>query len=176
MSADRVGLLQVYTGDGKGKTTAATGLLVRALGQGLRTLLVRFLKPAVPRSGELIILEQQTGLEIIDAAKGVIGRQVDPEEMRANVTATFDLAAQRLRTGDIELVVFDEIHGCLNRGYLDFERFAGFLDQRPAALEVVCTGRRAPVELLERADLVTCMQLVKHPHEQGIKARKGIEY
>lgn len=170
------GLLQVYTGEGKGKTTAATGLLVRALGQGWRALLVRFLKPAELESGELRLLRQQSNLQVISAGLGVIGRKVDPEVMATNVLTTFQQAVDILATGEFDLVVFDEINGCLNRGYLAEETLLQFLETRPAGLEVVCTGRNAPDELLRRADLVTRMEKVRHPYDAGIPAREGIEY
>jgi len=170
------GLVQVYTGEGKGKSTAATGLLVRALGQGLRVLWVRLLKASEPASGEVQLLRGQPNLEIVEAGLGVIGRQVDPEQLAANVTSTLERAWQQLRETPFDLVVFDELNGALRRGAFPQERFLAWLDQRPAGLEVVITGRYAPESLLQKADLVTDMQNIKHPYAAGIPARRGIEY
>ncbi|TYO98462.1 cob(I)yrinic acid a,c-diamide adenosyltransferase [Geothermobacter ehrlichii] len=176
MDGRPTGLLQVYTGDGKGKTSAAIGLLARFLGHGRRCLLVRFLKPEQPESGELRFFRDCSGLEILNAGLGVVGRRVDPERMRANVTTVFRQAAERLATGRFDLAVFDEINNCLARGYLTEEELLAFLQQRPAHLEVVCTGRNAPPFLLARADLVTSMEKIRHPFDRGIAARAGIEY
>ncbi len=93
------GLVQVYTGEGKGKTTAATGLMVRALGQGLRVLLVRFLKPDEPPSGEILFLTGTSGLEILSAGQGILGAGVDREEVARGVRATFASARQRVERG-----------------------------------------------------------------------------
>ncbi len=176
MNGHPPGLLQVYTGDGKGKTTAATGLLVRALGHGWRCLLVRFLKPDEPETGELLLLRDCPGLEILSAAIGVVGRRVEAATVRRCVTETFREATRRLAGGRFGLVVFDEINNCLARGDLAEEELLAFLRQRPQRLEVVCTGRNAPASLLERADLVTVMEKVRHPFDRGLSARKGIEY
>jgi cob(I)alamin adenosyltransferase len=172
----RQGLLQVYTGDGKGKTTAAVGLAVRALGQGLRVLLVQFLKPAEPPSGELLFLRDVPGIEVISAGIGVIDGRAAPEAVTASVGQTFVHACQRLQEPWWDMVIFDEINNALHRGHLPLVEFLAFLDRRPANLEVICTGRHAPPELLERADLVTRMEKVKHPLAAGIPARRGVEF
>ncbi|BCR03730.1 cob(I)alamin adenosyltransferase/cobinamide ATP-dependent adenosyltransferase [Desulfuromonas versatilis] len=170
------GLIQVYTGEGKGKTTAALGLVVRALGQGLRVLLVRLLKPVDPPSGEVLFLQQCPGIDVLTSGIGIIGRRPDPAEVAASVLATLEQAEQRLKAGGYDLVVFDEINNALHRGYLPLEWVERFLASRPAGLEVVLTGRNAPREILARADLVTRMEAVRHPLKAGIPARRGIEY
>lgn len=170
------GLLQIYTGNGKGKTTAATGLVLRALGHGLRVLLVRFLKPADPASGELVILRQLGGVEILDAGLGVLGGQADPVAVAASVQQTFSAACARLASGEIDLAIFDELNNAVQRGVLPLEAVLDLCATRPAVTELVFTGRHAPPELLALADLVTEMTAVKHPLAQGIAARQGIEY
>ncbi len=170
------GLVQVYTGEGKGKTTAATGLMVRALGQGLRVLLVRFLKPDEPPSGEILFLTGTSGLEILSAGQGILGAGVDREEVARGVRATFASARQRVLEGTCDLAVFDEINNALHRGLLPLEEVLELLDQRPEGVELVLTGRHAPPEVLFRADLVTRMEAVRHPLSRGIPARRGIEY
>jgi cob(I)alamin adenosyltransferase len=172
----QLGLIQVYTGNGKGKTTAAIGLAVRALGQGLRVLLVQFLKPAAPLSGELLFLRDAAGMELLSAGLGVIDGRAAPEAVTARVGQTFARARQRLQEPCWDMVIFDEINNALQHGYLPLDEFLTFLDQRPAHLEVVCTGRHAPQMLLERADLVTHMEMIKHPLAAGIPARRGVEF
>jgi len=167
-------LIQVYTGDGKGKTTAAVGLAVRALGQGLRVLLVRFLKPAEPESGETLLLKTLPGIDMLTSGVGVIGRSIDPVAVSANVMETFQTV--RERAADYDLVILDEINNALHRGYLPLASMLGFLDERPRGVELVLTGRNAPPQILARADLVTRMEKVRHPFDQGIAARRGVEY
>ncbi len=169
------GLLQIYTGNGKGKTTAATGLILRALGQNWRVLLVRFLKPAHPASGEVEMLRRMAGIDIIDAGLGGVYDASDPIAVAQDVQRTFLRAKQQLTQG-YDLVVLDEFNGLFRRGYLPLEEALDLLDKRPPLTELVLTGRYAPGELIERADLVTSMEAMCHPFEQGIGARPGIEY
>lgn len=170
------GLVQIYTGGGKGKTTAATGLIVRALGQSMKVLLVRFLKPEKPQSGEIAFLQAAQGLEILTSGIGVIHGRPDPEAVRESVAETFASARQKIAAGDFDLVVFDEINNVLHRGDLPLTEVMALIDKRPAGTELVLTGRNAPQELLERADLVTRMEAVKHPAKIGVPARRGVEY
>ncbi len=170
------GLVQVYTGQGKGKTTAALGLALRALGHGRRVLLVRMLKPLEPASGEVIALERFDSAEILTAGVGVIHGSADPQQVSESVRQVFVQARATIMAGDIDLAIFDEAHGALRRGALEAKQLLELVAQRPAHVELVFTGRHAPQELLEVADLVTEMLAQKHPYRQGIKARQGIEY
>ena len=169
-------IIQVYTGPGKGKTTAATGLIVRALGQGLKVLLVRFLKPVDPPSSELLILQQLPGLEIVSAGLGGIDARQRPDELRRNVSATFTAVRPKILSGDYDLVVLDEFNGVLHKGYLPLDQGLELLRQRPAGTELVLTGRNAPQEVLELADLVSVIEAYRHPFSAGLVARPGIEY
>jgi cob(I)alamin adenosyltransferase len=169
-------LIQVYTGPGKGKTTAAIGLIVRALGQGLQVLLVRFLKPHLPVSGELIILSQLSGLEIVTSGLGGIGAQKTPELLRQNIAETMTLVNPKILSGAYDLVVLDEFNAVLHKNYLPLEAGLQLLEQRPLQTELVLTGRNAPQAIIEQADLVTRMEADRHPFAQGISARLGIEY
>lgn len=169
-------LIQVYTGPGKGKTTAATGLILRALGQGLSVLLVRFLKPQLPISGELKILSQLPGLEIVTSGVGGIEARHAPEILQRNVAETLTLVKPKILSGDYALVVLDEFNPVLHKNYLPLGEGLQLLDQRPPQTELVLTGRNAPPEVLERAGLVTRMEADKHPFALGVPARPGIEY
>lgn len=170
------GFLQVYTGPGKGKTTAATGLIIRALGQGLKVLLVRFLKPTNPPSSELRVLEQLSELEIVTAGLGGIDARNRPDQLAQNVAETFAVVRPKILSGQYDLVVLDEFNGVLHKGYLPLADGLKLLDERPVKTELVLTGRNAPQEVLDLADLITLMQTERHPFEKGIAARPGIEY
>ena len=168
--------IQVYTGPGKGKTTAAIGLIVRALGQGFNVLLVRFLKSDSPPSSELHVLEKLPGVDVVTAGLGGVEARNRPEDLAQNVRATFTQIKPMIFGGYYDLVVLDEFNGVLHKGYLPLEEGLQLLDQRPPQIELVLTGRNAPPEVLDRADLVTRMEADKHPFTQGIPARPGIEY
>ena len=170
------GRVQVYTGAGKGKTTAAAGLAARALGHGRRVLWVRLLKPAALLAGELTSLCRLPGFELLDAGIGVITGSSSAEDVAVSVQRAFVAARQRIASGDLDLVVFDEINGAVRRGALPLAELLDLLEQRPPALEIVLTGRDAHPQVLQRADLVTEMVATKHPLAQGIAARRGIEY
>jgi cob(I)alamin adenosyltransferase len=170
------GCLQVYTGKGKGKTTAAAGLAARALGHGRRVLWVRLLKPATLQGGELTSLSRLPGFELLDAGIGVIAGTAPTEEVAASVQRVFAVARQRIAADAFHLVIFDEINGAVRRGVLPLVELLDLLDHRPPTLEIVLTGRDAHPQVLLRADLVTEMMAIKHPLAQGIAARAGIEY
>jgi cob(I)alamin adenosyltransferase len=168
-----LGLVQVYTGDGKGKTTAALGLALRASGQGLRVQFLQFLK-GYPRCGEHRALEQHALFSIVQPASSSAFR-VSPEEARRQAVATLELARTALG-GDYDLVVLDEILTAVKIGSLATDEVLALVRGRAAGVELVLTGRGAGPEVLAEADLVTEMLLVKHPFQRGVKARKGIEY
>lgn len=170
------GRVQVYTGTGKGKTTAAAGLAARALGHGWRVLWVRLLKPATLQGGELTSLSRLPGFELLDAGIGVINGAAPVAEIAASVQRIFAVARQRIASGGLDLVIFDEINGAVRRNFLPLAEILDLLDQRPPTLEIVLTGRAAHPQVLLRADLVTEMAAIKHPLAQGIAARQGIEY
>ena len=169
-------MIQVYTGPGKGKTTAALGLVLRALGHGQKVLLVRLLKPAEPISGELLALERFSGIRVINAGLGVLGKVVDKEQVRKSVLQALDEASHCWSSGNVDLLVIDEINNALHHGFVSLEEVWNCLATRSPQMEVVMTGRNAPKELLEQADLVTFMECLRHPLQQGISARQGIEY
>jgi len=174
------GLLQVYTGDGKGKTTAALGLALRALGAGLRVAFLQFIKggvatgeaAAAPLLGPAFWMQRFAD----EVTPFSLGRGEPSDQDRAAVAQGWTVARQAIASGDWDLVVLDEINNVLAAGLLDVAEVLAVLRQRPSHVEVVCTGRGAPAELIEAADLVTEMRGVKHPYDLGLVARRGIEY
>lgn len=172
----RQGLVQVYTGEGKGKTTAALGLALRAAGRGLKVKIIQFLK-APDSSGEhFAALRLAPELEIIPSGRpGFIKREPDPEDLRLARQA-LALAGQILASGQVDLLVLDEINVALSLGLIKTAEVLALIEGKPAAVELVLTGRGAPEEILLKADLVTEMRLVKHPFQEGLAAREGIEF
>ncbi len=172
----RRGLIQVYTGDGKGKTTASVGLAVRAAGSGMRVAFIQFVKGGA-RSGELAMLER-LGVRVerpAERSTGLLGAGIHDAD-HAAADAAWALAKDVLAGGDYDLVIMDELNIALRYGLVNTDDVLAVLDARSPATEVVITGRGAPEEIIERADLVTEMVLVKHPFDTGVPARKGIEY
>lgn len=173
------GLVQIYTGDGKGKTTAAVGLAVRAAGQDLRVLFCQFLKPENLDLGERNILETipAVTVRIVDHLWDMRSSLKDPivvEQTRTVIhKALQEIAAE---IGRYDLIVLDEIVFCLNQRLADIEDLRRLIGQRDPNAEIVLTGRGATPDLIAMADLVTEMKSVKHPFDSGISARRGIEY
>ncbi len=170
------GYVQVYTGDGKGKTTAALGLALRAAGHGLRTYIGQFMKGRpygeleALRAHPLITVEQYG-----DPNCWVRRDQITPEQV-AMARRGLERAREAMLSGRYDIVVLDEVNVALWFGLLTLEEVMAFLDQRPEGVEVILTGRRAPQELIDRADLVTEMREIKHYYQQGVLARDGIEW
>lgn len=176
MNALERGLVQVYTGDGKGKTTASVGLAVRAIGAGLRVAFVQFVKGG-ERSSELGVLERLGATVIRPAASptGLLGDGLTEEDFRAAREA-WAWAEQAIAGGAYDLVVLDEINVATAYDLVAEDRVLVALDARPPHVEVVLTGRGASETLIARADLVTELRACRHPFDAGIAARKGIEY
>lgn len=172
------GLVHLYTGDGKGKTTAAIGLAVRACGRGRRVLIVQFLKGR--DSGELHSLALLPNVEVLRLSHdyGFFRSMTDAQrrDVRAEHDALLRRAAQAVRRGDCDLLVLDEVAAGLRHGLIDEAGLLGLIDGRPGGVEVVLTGREAPAALVQRADYITDMVKVKHPLDRGVQAREGIEW
>ncbi len=174
-SLDR-GLIIVHTGEGKGKTTAALGLAVRAMGQGLRVLVIQFIKGGW-KTGEQDLAKRYADLcEMHAVGEGFTWDTKNPERDRQKVREGWDLMLGKLRAGRFDLLILDEFNCVLSYDYFPVEEVLRFLKERPPALHVVLTGRGAPPEIVSAADLVTEMLAIKHPYEQGYKARRGIEF
>lgn len=170
------GLVIVNTGEGKGKTTAALGLLFRAWGRGMRVRVFQFLKPPSANFGEHRAA-RKLGIPIEALGDGFTWRSKDPERTRALAVAQWERCAGTILAGEEDVVILDEFTYPLHYGWIPVEAALDVLRRRPPMLHVVITGRHAPPELIDFADLVTEMRVVKHPYrEQGIKAQPGIEF
>ena len=169
-------MIHVYCGDGKGKTTAAVGLAVRAAGAGKRVVFAQFFKSG--ESSEIAALRQLEHMTILhcESVKKRFARMTDEEKARAGEAhrAFFREIAEAAQGAD--LVVLDEILSAIRRGTVPEEMVLAFLREKPEELEVVLTGRGPTEALLSAADYVTEMRKVKHPFDQGIAAREGIEF
>lgn len=168
-------MVQVYTGDGKGKTTAAVGTATRALGQGLRVGFFQFLKTGM--SGEMIPLVKAGALFMAPQGSGKFVFQMDEkekeqckEQQMANLGRATEMMPQ------LDVLILDEIFGALETGMVEKEAVLSLLAQRPQSTEVVMTGRNAPEDIVDMADYVTEMRCIKHPYDAGISARMGIEF
>lgn len=175
MKKEGLGLLQVYTGPGKGKTTAAVGLAVRAASAGLTVAFIQFMKP--DESSELQTLRNAGVTCSHFGGKGFLVPDGNPEPHIEAAKEGWERAVSYL-CGETytDVLIMDELCVALSLGLLDNAEVMTRIIERPHGLEVVCTGRDAPPELIAAADLVTDMGEVKHYFKQGIKARKGIEY
>lgn len=172
------GLLIVHTGNGKGKTTCALGLLMRAAGRGLNCCMIQFMKSRNDRYGEHVSAEK-LGIEIHTMGDGFTWDTKNPEQDRRTALETWALCVEKLRSRDYDLLVLDELVYVLSYGMLPVEEIINeFRSIRTAqpALHIVVTGRDAPAALIEVADLVTEMRDIKHPFNVGIRAQQGIEF
>jgi len=174
--ASRKGLVIVYTGNGKGKTTAALGLVFRALGWNWSVFMIQFLKGKWNTGEKLLVTHFPFPFEIRSFGEGFTWETRDFERERAGVMEAWNLAEQVIHNGDHDLVILDEINYVLSRNYLDWERVRNALQNRPPWMHVLLTGRDAPEAAIKFADLVTEMCCVKHPFDAGIKGQPGIEY
>jgi cob(I)alamin adenosyltransferase len=170
------GLLIVFTGNGKGKTTAALGMAVRAAGHGMKTLVLQFIKGSWAY-GELRSLEKIQEIGIKPLGSGFTWKKESLDEDRRLAEAGWEQAVFEIKRGYYDIIVLDELNVVLSYGLLAGETVLQALENRPPGPCVVVTGRNAPDELVEIADLVTEMKEIKHPfRDRGLKARKGIEF
>jgi len=172
------GLLMVNTGDGKGKTTAALGVLVRAAGRGMNCCLIQFMKSKTDRYGEHESLEQ-LGIEIHTMGDGFTWDTNDTAQDIKTSEETWALCLEKMRSTDYDLLVFDELVYVLDYKFLDVNKVLADIAEVRAEqpnLHIIVTGRNAPPELVEAANLVTEMKEIKHPFNAGIFAQQGIEF
>ncbi|MCX7598810.1 MAG: cob(I)yrinic acid a,c-diamide adenosyltransferase [Armatimonadetes bacterium] len=182
MSRERLprGIVHVYTGDGKGKTTAALGLATRAVGAGLSVAFLQFIKGGITTSELAVVARLAPRLWIARFADEVtpfsLGQGEPTPQDQAAVAQGWEVARKVLACGAWDLVVLDEICNVCRAGLLRAEDVVAAIESRPGHVEVVCTGRSAPPELLAIADLITEMRCLKHPYDLGLVARRGIEF
>jgi cob(I)alamin adenosyltransferase len=178
MAEARKGLILINTGPGKGKTTAAMGTVLRAVGNGLKVLMLQFLKGSW-HYGELDAVEAFHGNFVMkQLGRGFVkigGAETDPEDIRM-VEAAWEEAREAILSGEWDMVVLDEINYAISYGMLDPAKVVATLGQRPEMVHVILTGRNAHPSLVEIADTVTEMREVKHAYQKGILAQRGIEY
>ena len=171
------GLIHIYCGDGKGKTTAAVGLAVRCAGRGNKVLLVQFLKSR--DSGELYSLAKLPDIEVMRGKESKkFTFQMNEEEKHALLiehNKMFEQVLAKIKNGGYSLLILDEVIGALTAKVYEMPKLIEFLRHKPENLEVVLTGRNPAPELVEIADYVSEMRKVKHPMDKGIMAREGIE-
>ncbi len=168
-------LVIVYTGNGKGKTTAALGALLRAWGRGWKVVMLSFIKSETSNYGEERAA-RKLGIEMVPLGGGFTWLSKDLDKDKALARKCWDLCKEKIGSGEYDLVILDEITYPLNYGWLELDQVVETLRGRPKDLHVIITGRDAPQALIDFADLVTEMREVKHPFQQGVKAQPGIDF
>jgi len=175
------GLVQIYTGDGKGKTTAALGIALRAAGQGNKVLIYQFLKPPCLNTGERNAISSLPAIKIesLDIQWDMAISSNDPKAISTAQTAiheTLNQLAKSAAKREFDILILDEIVYCLSQGLAKLEDLRKIIENRDKHVEIVLTGRGATPELIALADLVTEMRSIKHPFDNGTDARRGIEF
>ncbi|MCX7711134.1 MAG: cob(I)yrinic acid a,c-diamide adenosyltransferase [Clostridia bacterium] len=173
------GLIQVYTGEGKGKTTAAIGQGIRACGRGNRVFMVQFLKSG--QTGELETikkLEPDFQIFRFEKPKGFVWNlnQSEIEELKKEIRQAFEFSVNAMESEECDLLILDEIMGVLSNELLDVQEVVEMIKNKPVPVELILTGRNVPKEIEEIADYVSEIKCIKHPFQKGIPAREGIEF
>jgi cob(I)alamin adenosyltransferase len=170
------GLVQVYTGNGKGKTSAAFGLALRAAGRGLKVYVIQFIKGGFDY-GELYVADRIPNLTLKAFGRGKFITTRPPEKEDISLAEqALQLAKQVVSNGENDVVILDEVNVAVGLKLVSLEEVMNLIRSRPANVELVLTGRDAPDQVIEAADLVTEMKEVKHPYRKGHASRRGIEY
>jgi cob(I)alamin adenosyltransferase len=171
------GLIIVHTGNGKGKTTAALGMVMRSLGHGYKVAIVQFIKGAWEPAEKAVLSKWEGQLFFHAMGEGFTWETQDRERDKEKAIAAWSKGLEYIRNSDYKLVLLDEINVALKLGYLDVAKVLAGLEEKPDDSHIILTGRGAPAELIDKADLVTEMTLIKHPfRDQGVKAQPGIEF
>jgi cob(I)alamin adenosyltransferase len=169
------GLVTVITGEGKGKTTSALGMMLRAWGNGMKVVVLQFIKSPKRQYGELKAARKM-GVEMVQGGAGfVFPKTVDIEFHKSVALAQWEVARDRIISGDYDMVILDELTYALKFGWIPMDELLSLLEQRPAAQHVIITGRDAPQALIDFADTVSEVKDIKHHFRQGVKAQPGIE-
>lgn len=177
-AAKKKGLVIVHTGKGKGKTTAALGMMLRAWGRGMKVGVIQFIKNENARYGEIKASERMGNIDWLSTGDGFTRTSKDMDETEAKAHHGWKLAQERISSGQYDLLILDEFTYPLHYGWLDVNEVIEWLQtNKPPMLHLIITGRYAPEALIEYADLVTEMRQIKHPYrDQGIRAQAGIEF
>ncbi len=170
------GLVVVHTGKGKGKTTAALGMICRAIGHGYKVSLIQFIKGAMFSGESVVFAAFPNQVEMKPMGEGFTWDTQDRERDIAKVREAWEMAKARIMDPDWRMVVCDELNIALRYDYLPLDEVLEVLRNKPDDTHVIITGRNAPDGLIEFADLVTEMELIKHPFRSGVKAQAGIEF
>ncbi|MCM8710057.1 cob(I)yrinic acid a,c-diamide adenosyltransferase [Clostridium sp. SYSU_GA19001] len=179
MTAFKKGCVQIYTGNGKGKTTAAVGLAVRAAGNGLKVYMVQFLKSDFTGEVESAKkLEPNFKIFRFEKRRGFFWtlNEEEKKELKEEIQEAYRFCFKVLKERQCDILIMDEIMGALSNELVSKEQMLELIDVRPEDMELILTGRNVPEEILEKADLITEMKDIKHYFSEGIKAREGIEY
>ncbi len=174
----RHGLIVVITGNGKGKTTSALGMVLRACGHGLRVCMIQFMKGDL-YAGEWGGLKQLDNVELFSTGKGFCGIQGNPypfEEHRANAQEAIKLVKQKMASGNFDLVIMDEINNALHLKLVDLDQVLEILENKPPLLHLILTGRDAHPKVIELADTVSEVREIKHAYRKDIEPQPGIDY
>ncbi len=176
---ERVGLIVVLTGHGKGKTTSALGMALRAAGHGMKVCIIHFMKGDM-YSGELDgILNLAPNVELHLTGKGFCGIYGNPfpfEEHRKNAQESMKLAKEKMLSGNFDMVILDEINNALKLKLVDLPKVMELIEEKPPFMHLILTGRDAPAEIIERAHTVSEVREIKHAYRQGIEPQKGVDY
>ena len=170
------GLVQVYTGDGKGKTSAAFGLALRAIGRGMKVYIIQFIKGGFDY-GELHVVDRLPNLmfKAFGRGKFITAKPPEKEDIKLAEEA-LKLAEEIIQSREYDIIVLDEINVALNLKLIKLQEVVEMIKKKPENIEIVLTGRNVPKEIINLADLVTELKEIKHPFSKGFQARKGIEY
>lgn len=173
------GLVIVYTGNGKGKTTAALGMALRAVGYNHKICLIQFIKGSWPYGEMVSVKRLEPELELIIAGKGFVGIIDDksPREDHIKIAKqALQISKEKILSGAYNIVILDEVNYAINLGLIDVKDVLELIKSKPENLNLVLTGNHAKQEIIDLADLVTEMKEIKHPYKSGIKAKKGIDF
>jgi len=169
-------MIHVYTGDGKGKTTSACGIALRAAGRRKRVLFVQFLKGS-DLSGEILSMKRIPYIEIKRFGRdGFVRKDKIRDADLREISQGMKFVESRVKDRNIDVIILDEINLAMNYGLIDVKRILALIKKYRKEKEIILTGREAPASILKKADYVTFMKSIKHPYEKGVRARRGIEY
>jgi cob(I)alamin adenosyltransferase len=174
----KTGLIQVYTGNGKGKTTAAIGLAIRAAGAGLKVAFYQFLKGGDFPVSEEKILNSFTEIDFIrfNQTTPLFDKKISVEALAGQVKSDLEIVSNDIANSGYDMIVLDELTHLINFNLVDEKQIMKMLDSKPETMEIVITGRQASAKLIKKADLVTEMKEIKHPFQKGLPAQPGIDF